>query len=166
MAWSGRLPVPEYAQDGRPPKRTTLTADLVDLWNASFFVRRGVELVLYKGRERRSGRAVGQVDMNLPGFDPYDDDSDDSDDSDSDDSDLEDDYDEDRPRYGAYGGVYGRQAEGQMAELREARRARQMRKAEKKQRKLEQKRRRKYKEMEKKYALYLTCTSLRDGVLS
>lgn len=157
--------MPEYAQDGRPPKRTTLTADLVDLWNASFFLKRGVELVIYKGRERRSGRGIGTVDLHLPGFDTYDSYSSfsesDSDDSDDDSNDSVD----DRHRYGAYGGVYGRQVEGQMAELREARRVRRERKAERKRRKMEKKRRRKLREMERKYALYLTCTSPREGGL-
>jgi len=165
MSWSGRLPVPEYAQDGRPPKRTTLTADLVDLWNASFFMRRGVELVLYKGRERRSGRAIGTVDLHLPGFDTYDSISSASD-SDSDDSDSSsDDSIDDRHRQPAYGGIYGRQAEGQMAELREARRVRRERKEEKKIRKREKKRRAKMREMERKYVLYLTCISPREGGL-
>lgn len=165
MAWSGRMPVPEYAADGRPPKRTTLTADLIDLWNTSFFSKRGVELVLYKGRERRSGRSVGMVDLHLPGFDTYDAISSGSD-SDSDDSDDDDDDDlDDRPRYGAYGGVYGRQVEGQMAELREARRLRRERKAEKKMRKKEKKRKAKLRELERKYALYLACISPREGGL-
>ena len=69
LAWSSKLPVPDYARDGRPPKRTTLTADLIDLWNTSFFFKRGVEVVLFKGRERRSGRGAGSVELHLPGFD-------------------------------------------------------------------------------------------------
>ena len=77
------MPVPQYSPDGRPPKRSTLAADVVDLWNTSFFRVRGVEMVLYKGRERRSGRYAGTVDVNLPGFDkvevssPSEDDSED-----------------------------------------------------------------------------------------
>ena len=85
--------MPDYARDGRTPKRTTLTADLVDLWNASFFLKRGVEIVLFKGRERRSGRNAGSVELHLPGFDDlasYSDDSEDDDESSEDDSDLED----------------------------------------------------------------------------
>ena len=66
------MPVPQYSADGRPPKRSTLAADVIDLWNASFFRMRGVEVILYKGRERRSGRYAGTVDMNLPGFDKFD----------------------------------------------------------------------------------------------
>ena len=61
------MPVPQYqTADGRPPKRSTIIADLVDVWNSSFFRSRGVEAVLYKGRERRSGRYTGTVDMHLP----------------------------------------------------------------------------------------------------
>ncbi|CCM03395.1 uncharacterized protein FIBRA_05525 [Fibroporia radiculosa] len=166
MAWSGRLPVPDYAPDGRPPKRSTLSADLIDLWNASFFLKRGVELVLYKGRERRSGKSIGIVDLHLPGFDTYDAYSSPSD-SDSDSSgDSSNDSGDDRyGRYGAYAGVYGRQVEGQMAEMREARRVRREKKAEKKMRKREKKRRAKMRELERKYSLYLTCISPREGGL-
>ena len=87
LAWTGTMPVPQYSADGRPPKRSTLAADVIDLWNASFFRMRGVEVILYKGRERRSGRYAGTVDMNLPGFDKFDVSSP----SESDDDDLEDD---------------------------------------------------------------------------
>lgn len=146
--------MPDYARDGRQPKRTTLTADLVDLWNSSFFLKRGVEVVLYKGRERRSGRNIGQVDVHLPGFE----DRDRSDTDDSEDDDSEDDEDDDRYKYGAYGGLYGRQAEAQMAELQEAKRVRKERKrAEKRRRRQEKKQRRKLREAERKYALYITC---------
>ncbi|KAH9947300.1 hypothetical protein B0H21DRAFT_346870 [Amylocystis lapponica] len=161
MSWSGRLPVPEYARDGRPPKRTTLTADLIDLWNTSFFLPRGVELVLYKGRERRSGRSIGTVDLHLPGYDTYDSVSSASDSSSEDSEDSAD----ERLSYGAYGGGYRRQVEGQMAELREARRLRREKKADHKKRKMEKKRRQKLKELERKYSLYLTCTSPREGGL-
>ncbi|EMD40458.1 hypothetical protein CERSUDRAFT_102851 [Gelatoporia subvermispora B] len=166
MSWSGRMPLSEadYGVDGRPPKRTTVTADLIDLWNASFFAARGVEVVLYKGRERRSGRSIGTVDLHLPGLDTYDPESESSDSSSSDDSD--DGADELR-RYGGYGGgAYGsRQVERQMAELREARRLRREKKLDKKLRKEEKKRRAKAKQLDKKYALYLTCTSPREGGL-
>lgn len=157
LAWSGKLPVPDYARDGRAPKRTTLTADLIDLWNTSFFLKRGVEVVLFKGRERRSGRGAGTVELHLPGFDDlasYSDDSEDEDDSSEDDSDLEDRY-----RYG--GGAYGRGVEAQLAELQEAKRLRKERKrAEKRRRKQEKKQRRKQKEAERKYALYITCVPI------
>jgi hypothetical protein len=46
-----------------------VAAELVDLWNTSFFASRGVEVILFKGHERRSGSYVGQIDGNLPGFD-------------------------------------------------------------------------------------------------
>ncbi|KAI0676956.1 hypothetical protein C8Q78DRAFT_1179942 [Trametes maxima] len=156
-AWAGKLPVPQYTVDGRPPKRSTLVADVIDLWNASFFRARNVEMVLYKGRERRSGRMAGTVDMSLPGYDEYDVSSP------SESSDGEDDSAEERhrERYGAYGGVYGRQAE---AELREVRRARRERKAERKKRKMEKKVRRRAKELERTYSIYLQCIDPRDGL--
>ncbi|KAI9001290.1 hypothetical protein BD414DRAFT_28832 [Trametes punicea] len=157
MAWAGTLPVPQYTPDGRPPKRSTLAADVIDLWNASFFRPRGVEMVLYKGRERRSGRMAGTVDMNLPGFDEYDVSSP-SDSSDDDDDSAEERH---RDRYAPYGGVYGRQAE---AELREARRARRERKAERKKRKMEKKVKKRVKELERTYAIYLQCVSPLEGM--
>lgn len=160
-AWSGKLPVPEYAREAGPPRRTILTADLVDLWNVSFFFKRGVELILYKGRERRSGREIGRVDVHLPGFDDYPGDYD-SQDEVSDDSE-DDDVREDKYRYGAYGGGYGRQTESQMHDLEEARnrdrRLREKKRAEKKKRRQEQRHRRKQKEAERKYALYITCVT-------
>ena len=110
---------------------------------------RGVEVILYKGRERRSGRYAGTVDMNLPGFDKFDVSSP----SESDDDDLEDDRYRDRDRYGAYGRTEA-----------DSRRARE-KKAERR-RKLEKKIKRKQKEMEKTYAVYLQCvppTETRDG---
>ncbi|KAH9850085.1 hypothetical protein C2E23DRAFT_887794 [Lenzites betulinus] len=148
MAWAGTLPVPQYSSDGRAPKRSTLAADVIDLWNSSFFRARGVEMVLYKGRERRSGRHAGTMDMQLPGFDEYDvsSPSESSDDSDSAEERR-------RDRYGG-GAGYGRQAE---AEVREERRARRERKAERKRRKMEKKIKKRTKELEKTYAIYLQC---------
>lgn len=157
MAWSGKLPVPEYSADGRAPKRTVLAADLIDLWNTSFFFKRGVEVVLFKGRERRSGRGAGSVELHLPGFDDILDVSDT--DSSSSDSDTDDD-DYDRSRYGAYGGAYGSRQSSQMAELAEARRLRrEKKKLDKKRRKQEKKQRKKQKEAERTYALYVTCVA-------
>ena len=150
--------MPQYADDGRSPRRTTLTADLVDLWNASFFIRRGAEVVLYKGRERRSGRNVGAIDIHLPGFDDYPEDTDEDDDL-SDDSEYED----DRHRFGAYSGSYSRGIDREMAELHEARRLRHERKkANQKRRRTERRRRERVKDAERKYALYLTCVSPRE----
>lgn len=140
MAWAGTMPVPQYSSDGRPPKRSTLTADVIDLWNASFFRARGVEAILYKGRERRSGRYAGSVDMNLPGFDRLDV----SDPSDSDDS--QDDSEDDRHRYGSR---YGRSDA-------EARRRRE-RKADRRQRKLDKKIKKRTRELERTYSMYLQC---------
>ncbi|THH33761.1 hypothetical protein EUX98_g366 [Antrodiella citrinella] len=157
LSWSNKLPVPQYANDGHQPRRTTLTADLIDLWNASFFIKRGAELVLYKGRERRSGRNIGQVDVHLPGFDDYGDYSDEDDDLSDDD-----DYD-DRSRHGAYGGVYSRGVDREMAEMHEARRLRHERKKlDQKRRRVERRHRQKTRDADRMYALYLTCVSPRD----
>ncbi|KAI1788993.1 hypothetical protein LXA43DRAFT_599309 [Ganoderma leucocontextum] len=64
LAWAGTMPVPQYSPDGRPPKRSTLVADMVDLWNTSFFRMRGVEMILYKGGEGGQAEAQdGQEDQ-------------------------------------------------------------------------------------------------------
>lgn len=74
LAWANRLPVPELSRDGQGPKNSVLVADLVDLWNVSFFLPRGVELVLYRGKERRTGQHSGTIDRDVPDFDESDDD--------------------------------------------------------------------------------------------
>ena len=143
------MPVPQYqTTDGRPPKRSTVIADLVDVWNSSFFRSRGVEAVLYKGRERRSGRYTGTVDMHLPGLDPRDV-SDPSESEDSDEDVIERrERERDRERYGER---YARQE----AEAR--RRERRLEKDERRKRKLDKKIKRRQKEAERTYALYLQC---------
>jgi len=39
----------------RRPRRSTLIIEITETWNLEFFVKRGVEAILYKGRERRTG---------------------------------------------------------------------------------------------------------------
>ncbi|KAJ7095105.1 hypothetical protein B0H15DRAFT_946556 [Mycena belliarum] len=150
LAWTGRLPAP-----GRPQRKTTLAADLIDLWNVSFFFPRGVEVVLYKGRERRSGPSAGVVDIQLPTYDDHDDASSSSSSS-SEDSDSD-----SGGRYPAAAYMYGQQAfapgQGSTNEVLEQRRRRREARAEKKRRRKEKKARRKAKAREKKYALYLAC---------
>ncbi|KAF4574689.1 hypothetical protein EYR36_006039 [Pleurotus pulmonarius] len=148
LAWAGRLPVP-----GNPAKRSTLAADLLDLWNGSFFQARGVELVLYKGRERRTGQRAGTVDRVLPGYDDDDDDSDETSSSSSESDDSDDDP------YAGSQGMYGRQGMPP-PEVMEARRRQKEKKLEKKRRRKERKARRKAKARDKKYSLYLTCIPL------
>ena len=156
-AWLGRLPIPESAkQDGRPPKRAVMATDLVELWNASFFAPRGVELIIYKGRERRNGRYAGRVDTDLPGFDITADDI-----TDSDEGLAEQDSDEDYAppggaSYGSYGGVYGRQNPTTI-EGREARLRRKEIKEEERRKRKEREARKRVRELERKYTMYLTC---------
>ncbi|KAF5388361.1 hypothetical protein D9615_000132 [Tricholomella constricta] len=155
LAWAGKLPVPEFARGGQPPKRSSLIADLVDLWNNSFFLIRGAELVLYKGRERRSGRHIGVVDKDLPYLEEPDDcpssDDEEEEHNDSDDSDL--DY--GQGRYNAYGN-----SQQQLAEVFEAGRrrkeAKMAAKADQRRRRHERNRRRREKYRDRKYSLYLT----------
>ncbi|KAF8901649.1 hypothetical protein CPB84DRAFT_1846651 [Gymnopilus junonius] len=68
--WTGQLPVAGVIKGGQPLKRSTLAKDLVHLWNTSFFFRRGVELILYKGKDRRTGPEAGRIEAQLP---PHDD---------------------------------------------------------------------------------------------
>lgn len=139
--------MPNLTNSGRPPKRATLTADLIDLWNASFFIRRGVEVVLYKGRERRSGPNAGVADLppHLLTADSLSSSSEDDSDSDDEDPNIS---------YGYYRPGGG---QGSMAEVLEIRRRRNELRAEKTRRRKERKLRRKEKARERQYALYLTC---------
>ncbi|KAH8830644.1 hypothetical protein DL96DRAFT_1593797 [Flagelloscypha sp. PMI_526] len=151
LAWAGQLPVPHLNKGGRYPKRSTLTADLIELWNTHFFNCRGVDMVLYKGRERRSGPSTGVVDLQFA--------DDDSDESSSTTSTSE--SDEVSPgRYGATGGAYGaygrQPAHGPNQESLEARRRRRERKSERKRRHREKRAEKRRRRREKTYALYLT----------
>ncbi|KDR83429.1 hypothetical protein GALMADRAFT_235562 [Galerina marginata CBS 339.88] len=145
-SWTGQLPVPGFGKDGQPPRRSTLAADLIELWNASFFLTRGVELVLYKGRERRTGPQAGQIDTQLP--------SDDTDDSSSSPS-----SESDGPDYGnRMTDQYGRTVVGQ-SDLQEANRRRYDEKMERRRRRKERKARRKAKARDKTYSVYIAYLS-------
>jgi hypothetical protein len=155
MAWAGKLPTSDPNRSSRP---SLVAAELVDLWNNSFFVNRGVEVILYKGHERRSGQYFGQVDRNLPGFgNPSDSDSSGSLSS-SDSSDLSDD------KYGRGGGGGGGGYYGPYAA--DSKRRKAERKAEKKRKHKEKKARRRAREREKTYALYINCIPPRDGAFA
>jgi hypothetical protein len=138
-SWTGQLPVGGLGRDGRTPKPAALSADLINLWNVSFFGPRGVELVLYKGRERRTGPHAGQLDPKL-------DDSDDSSSSSSSDSD----------NGHQVGGHYGRPP----AEMSDPRRRRNEEKQERRRRRKEKKARRKAKAKAKGYSVYVTYLPL------
>jgi hypothetical protein len=150
LAWAGKLPTTD---PNRSSRSSLVTAELIDLWNNSFFAQRGVEVVLFKGHERRSGPWVGQVDHNLPGFRGASD-SDSSDSLSDDSSGASDD------KYGrgagAGGGYYGSYAG-------DAKRRKAERKAETKRKNKEKKARRRARERERTYALYISCITPRDG---
>jgi hypothetical protein len=115
---------------------------LINLWNVSFFGPRGVELVLYKGRERRTGPHAGQLDPDLTSYD--DDYSDDLSSSSS--SSL---------NYGnPAGGHYGRSP----MEMSDSRRRRHEEKQERRRRRKEKKARRKAKA--KGYSVYVSYLPL------
>jgi hypothetical protein len=142
LAWAGKLPTSDSNGSSR---RSIATAGLIDLWNNSFFARRGVEVLLFKGHQRRSGQLIGQIERDLPGF------SDDSDsdlsDSPSSDSSASSDNNYGRGRGGsAYNGSFT-----------DARRRKADRKAERKRK--EEKARRRAREREKTYALYIGCAT-------
>jgi hypothetical protein len=147
LAWGGKLPTTDPNRSSRP---SVVTAELVDLWNTSFFASRGVEVVLFKGHERRSGQEFGQVQRNLPGFGEGGG-SDSSDSTSSDSSDLSDDK---YGRGGGGGGYYG---------AADSKRRKAERKAEKKRKSKEKKARRRARERERTYALYITCVAPRDA---
>ena len=153
-AWLGRLPIPESAkQDGRPPKRSIMAIDLVELWNNSFFLPRGTELIIYKGRERKNGKYAGRIDTELPGFDIAAEDITDS--SELTGGDSEDDY-PGGASYGNYGGVYGRQ-DSQAIEARNAKMRRKEIEEQERRKRKEKEARRRVRELEKKYTIYLLC---------
>lgn len=151
LSWAGKLPTTDPTRASRP---SLMAADLIELWNNSFFAQRGVEVVLFKGHERRSGPWIGQVERNLPGFgDGSDDDSSSSvsaSDSDSSDGKYA------RGGGGGGGGYYGGYAA-------DAKRRKAERKAEKKRKNKDKKARRRARERERTYALYITCITPRDG---
>jgi len=140
-SWSGHLPVGGLGRDGRAPKPSALSADLINLWNASFFGPRGVELVLCKGRERRTGPNAGQLDSELASYD-------DSDDSSSDSSGSEF-LDHGNPAGGAY---------RRPGEMSDSRRRRHEEKQERRRRRKEKKARRKAKA--KGYSVYVAYLPL------
>ena len=56
---------------GQPPKKPKLAQNLIELWNTSYFALRGVELVLFKGQQRRTKSQAAQTQRF---FDTSDDD--------------------------------------------------------------------------------------------
>ena len=151
LSWAGKLPTNDQNRSSRPSQ---VTAELIGLWNNSFFAQRGVEIVLFKGHERRSGPWTGQVERNLPGF---------GDDSDSDSSDSvssgSSSSDDKHGRGAAAGGGYYGSTYG------DSKRRKAERKAEKKRKSKEKKARRRARERERTYAIYITCITPRDGAL-
>lgn len=142
-SWTGQLPIPSFGTEGQP-RRSTLAADLINLWNTSFFFHRGVELMLYKGKERRTGPQAGLVDNRLP-LDDDDDDDDTSSDSSTSDSERD---------FNHIPGAYGKP--NQISEVQEARRRRY---EEKKESRRRRKARRKAKAREKAYSVYIACAA-------
>lgn len=157
LAWAERLPIPEPEQGGRMPNRSTIIADLVNLWNDSFFLVRGVELVLFRGKERRTGSYAGLIEGNLPYLEEPDDYISSEEESVDDDSNSDLEYGGGRYQHPGYG-----DPQRQMAEIYEEGRRRKeaklAREAERKRKRKERHRKRREKIRARKYALYLTYT--------
>ena len=138
-----------------------MTAELIELWNTSFFQQRGVEVVLFKGRERRSGPFAGTIETRLQAFDVNSDLSSSQSSSLSDDSDSS--VDDKYSRAGQVPpgpfGPYGRPD----AYATDGRDAKRRQREEKKRRHKEKKAKKKAHRREKAYAVYLTCVAPRES---
>ena len=121
-----------------------MVANLLDLWNAYFFLPRGSEVILYKGQERRSGQGAGTIDKDLPEDEP--DKSESEDDDEDDESDLEDYLMKKATTYGPQPGFDPALITRKRREAKE----------EEKKARREARRKAKAKEKEKVYALYVT----------
>ncbi|KAH0587220.1 hypothetical protein H2248_006028 [Termitomyces sp. 'cryptogamus'] len=155
LAWAGKLPIPEPEHGGVMPRRSTIVVDLVNLWNESFFLVRGVELVLFRGKERRTGRHAGLIEGTLPYLEEPDDYISSEEESIDDDSDSDLEYGGGRYQHPGYG-----DPQQQMAEIFEEGRRRKeakiAREAERRRRRQERHRKRREKIRARKYALYMT----------
>mgnify|MGYP001373196262 CR=1 FL=1 len=144
LAWTGRLPVPP--NNPTPPRPAVLAAELFHTWNTAFFEPRGVEIVLYRGRQRRSGRLFGRVDLSP---------SDESDSDETSESSSSSDSESDDP--------YPPNAQGKepFPDLAAARRRYYEQKMQRRERRRERQRRRRERRKNKNYAMYAICT--REG---
>ena len=134
---------------------------MVDLWNVSFFLPRGIELVLYRGRERRTGQHAGTIDRDVPDFDESDDDvvlTDSEEASEDPDSDYG------AMRYTSHGRTNPQDPLAEVFEMGRQRRAAV--KAERKRRRQEKRRRRREKRRDKKYWLSLTALPMPVGYMN
>ncbi|KAH8105022.1 hypothetical protein DFH11DRAFT_1645252 [Phellopilus nigrolimitatus] len=154
LAWKGSLPLPN---GGPPPKPSELVKDLLDLWNHAFFFPRGVELVLYKGRNCVSGRGARLPETRL---------REESSDSYASSEGLDDSLSEPEgyvppggSAYGGHYGIYGRKADGY--DRGEERHRRQQRKEEERVRKAVEKAHLK-EQLKRKYILFLSYVPVRD----
>ncbi|TRM68430.1 hypothetical protein BD626DRAFT_545522 [Schizophyllum amplum] len=150
-AWAGALPI---ATDGRRQKRSSLVAHMLDAWNSNFYTPRGIEVVLYKGRERRSGPGAGIVDGALS---PDQAQLSSAEESDTTESELDD---ENSLTGGAYGGAYGAPAGGAYGRGADGvygRHGDAMRREERKRRRREKRARRREREMHRTYSIHVVC---------
>ncbi|GJJ07690.1 hypothetical protein Clacol_001895 [Clathrus columnatus] len=149
-SWFNRRPENEIITR----KPATVIAQLIDIWNAAFFAPRGVELVLFRGRQRCSGPQAGRYDAYLGMVDGNGEGSDDSDLSTLSSGSEEDPYAQDVFGYGS--SRYGPAGSHWITDSVKARRARkEAMRLKMKQRKMREKERRRKQGLP--YTLYLEC---------
>lgn len=71
LVWAGKSYGPSWARLTRSSSdelktRYRIAASIIDTWNIRYFIRRGVEVFLYRGRECRSGQRFGPESGRLP----------------------------------------------------------------------------------------------------
>ncbi|PFH52626.1 hypothetical protein AMATHDRAFT_74099 [Amanita thiersii Skay4041] len=153
LAWAGKMPIPAD-RVAHPPKRTSIIAELLDTWNAAFFLPRGVEVILYKGRVRYSGPKAGIADLD---HSQEDDDEDDVSTASSTEESDDDPYYGAAPGAGLYGRAYARPPTMPYSpDVLEARRRRKEERAERRRRRRERRLRRKQRARERKITVYVS----------
>jgi len=179
-AWFGDTQQYAAFSGGRAPRKSAVTASLIDSWNSAYFLERRIELVLVKGKTRFSGPGAGRTEPRLSRAIEAaltDDFSDSDSDTLSELDDEYDDFDSDRGgRQGGYGyntgfGFYGSgsgsnyrlpgddrwMSDASMARRRWIERKRAEKRQEKKMSHRREKARRE-RSLRKKYSLYLMST--------
>ncbi|KIJ26984.1 hypothetical protein M422DRAFT_785063 [Sphaerobolus stellatus SS14] len=134
-----------YTKGVDAKKRDKLLSRIIDVWNALFFAPRGVELILLRGSQHRSGRDYGRYDPELAGYaDDYDSEDSDTLSSISTGSDFDESF-----------GYYNRSRYGTDPYIMESKEAKRAKKVAKKRKQRRGQVRRN--EAAQLYSLYLTC---------
>ncbi|KAH6915444.1 hypothetical protein BKA70DRAFT_1258963 [Coprinopsis sp. MPI-PUGE-AT-0042] len=151
-AWTGQLPA-QPLPTGEPPHPSTVAEKVIATWNTSFFEPRGIEVVLYRGIQRRSGAQYGRKDLNHTQLEGTDSDTDEEDTESSSETDSD-----DGDPYGE-GGMPAVTGNPELANM--ARKRYWEERIRVKQRRRARRERNKRRRMNKKYRLFITC--VRNG---